>query len=198
MNRTQYMTTLAQKLRRLPKEDYDKAMAYFEEYFEEAGLENESQAILDLGTPECAANALIMDLAVRNTSTTPKTVKKGFSAVWVGILGVCAAPIALPLAFSFLMIILSFFIVIFALVFSLFITALSIIAAGVVGIIGGVIMFFIQFPSGLATLGLGLTFLAVGIAGMHGSIQVCRVLLKKTTQALGKITKGGKKHETNQ
>ena len=32
MTKTEYMRTLAHKLRRLPKEDYDKAMEYFEEY----------------------------------------------------------------------------------------------------------------------------------------------------------------------
>ena len=37
MTKTEYMRTLAHKLRRLPKEDYDKAMEYFEEYFAEAG-----------------------------------------------------------------------------------------------------------------------------------------------------------------
>ena len=97
MTKKEYMRQLAGKLRRLPKEDYDKALAYFDEYFEEAGPENEQQAITDLGSPEEAAKELIMQLAGQNSKEPPKTMKKGISAVWVGILGVCAAPIALPL-----------------------------------------------------------------------------------------------------
>lgn len=34
MNRTEYMEHLQRRLRRLPKEDYDRAIAYFTEYFE--------------------------------------------------------------------------------------------------------------------------------------------------------------------
>ena len=48
MNRDEYMQCLKYRLRRLPKEDYDKAVSYFTEYFEEAGPENEAQAIRSL------------------------------------------------------------------------------------------------------------------------------------------------------
>ena len=36
MTKKEYMKKLAYQLRRLPKEDFDKAMDYFEEYFEDA------------------------------------------------------------------------------------------------------------------------------------------------------------------
>ena len=55
MTKTEYMKLLSKKLRRLPKEDYNRAVEYFEEYFAEAGPENEQQAIRDLGSPEEAA-----------------------------------------------------------------------------------------------------------------------------------------------
>ncbi len=35
MTKKEYMKKLAYQLRRLPKEDFDKAMDYFEEYFED-------------------------------------------------------------------------------------------------------------------------------------------------------------------
>ena len=55
MTKTEYMKVLSKKLRRLPKEDYERAVEYFEEYFADAGPENEQKAIEDLGTPEEAA-----------------------------------------------------------------------------------------------------------------------------------------------
>ena len=66
MTKTEYMKILARSLRRLPKEDYDRAIEYFEEYFAEAGPENEQQAVSDLGSPEEAANELIKDRATQN------------------------------------------------------------------------------------------------------------------------------------
>ena len=72
MTKKEYMKKLAYQLRRLPKEDFDKAMDYFEEYFEDAGIENEQKAIEDLGAPEEAASALILDLAQENAVKPPK------------------------------------------------------------------------------------------------------------------------------
>lgn len=96
MTKSEYMKKLSYSLRRLPKEDFNQAIDYFEEYFAEAGEENEQQAIEDLGSPEDAAKELIMNLAEKNMEQPPKTVKHSFKAVWIGILGICAAPIALP------------------------------------------------------------------------------------------------------
>lgn len=78
MTKKEYMKKLAYQLRRLPKEDFDKAMDYFEEYFEDAGIENEQKAIEDLGAPEEAASALILDLAQENAVKPPKTMKRRF------------------------------------------------------------------------------------------------------------------------
>ena len=66
-------------------------MDYFEEYFEDAGIENEQKAIEDLGAPEEAASALILDLAQENAVKPPKTMKRRFSALWIAILGTFAA-----------------------------------------------------------------------------------------------------------
>lgn len=47
MTKSEYMKKLSYSLRRLPKEDFNQAIDYFEEYFAEAGEENEQQAIED-------------------------------------------------------------------------------------------------------------------------------------------------------
>ena len=41
MNKITFMSELSRKLRRLPKEDYDDAMKYYEEYFLDAGINDE-------------------------------------------------------------------------------------------------------------------------------------------------------------
>lgn len=195
MTKNDYMQTLAQRLRRLPKEDYDKAIAYFEEYFEDAGSENEQQAISDLGTPDEAANALIMDLAVRNTQEPPKTVKKGLSAVWIGILGVCAAPIALPMAFAMLAVLFAVILCVLACIFALIVTAVALVGGGLVGLVGGIVFLFTSFSNGVATIGFALCSLGIGLAATYGSVLLCKSFLRKASSSLGKITKGGKKND---
>ena len=54
------------------------AISYFTEYFEEAGPDNEAQAIEDLGTPELAADQIIRDFAVENAREPARDVRHGF------------------------------------------------------------------------------------------------------------------------
>ena len=48
MTRKEYMEQLKKYQKRLPKEDYDNAIEYFSEYFDEAGPENEQQVMEEL------------------------------------------------------------------------------------------------------------------------------------------------------
>ena len=62
MTRKEYMEQLRKYLKRLPKEDYDNAIEYFAEYFDEAGPENEQQVMEELGEPREAARELLLNL----------------------------------------------------------------------------------------------------------------------------------------
>ena len=62
MTRKEYMEQLRKYLKRLPKEDYDNAIEYFSEYFDEAGPENEQQVMEELGQPKEAARELLLNL----------------------------------------------------------------------------------------------------------------------------------------
>ena len=61
MTRNEYMEQLKKYLKRLPKEDYDNAIEYFSEYFDEAGSENEQQVMEELGEPREAARELLLN-----------------------------------------------------------------------------------------------------------------------------------------
>ena len=50
MNRVEFMTELASLLQDVPVEERREAMRYYNDYFDEAGKENEAQAISDLGS----------------------------------------------------------------------------------------------------------------------------------------------------
>ena len=187
MTRSEYMKILTHKLRRLPKDDYYRAVEYFEEYFEEAGPDQEQQAIEDLGSPEEAAKALIVDLAAANVKEPPKTIKKGLSAVWIAILAIFAAPIAVPLA-------LCVIIVAGALLLTLGAVILSIIAAaGILSVVGGAALLFQSFADGVCCIGLGLFCAGIGILFIYGAILFFRWCVRKFSVLLSKITKGGHK-----
>nr|WP_294491394.1 DUF1700 domain-containing protein [uncultured Mediterraneibacter sp.] len=196
MTKNEYMKVLSHKLRRLPKDDYYKAIEYFEEYFAEAGPEHEEEAIEDLGSPQDAAKALIVDLAAQNAKEPPKTFKKGISAVWIAILAVFAAPIAIPLAISIVIVIGALVISLGIVILSLIFSAVGIAAAGVFSIIGGIILMFQSFADGLCCLGLGLFSTGIGILFVYGSILFFKWVIRKISVSLSRLTKGGHKNET--
>ena len=62
MKRTEYLAQLDKYLKKLPKNDYQEAMDYFVEYFDEAGPENEESVIAELGSPKEAAHDIMVNL----------------------------------------------------------------------------------------------------------------------------------------
>lgn len=189
MNRDEYIKRLEYRLRRLPKEDYDKALSYFTEYFEEAGPENEAQAIEDLGSPEMAADQIIRDFAMENAKEPVKDVRHGVSAVWVGILAVFAAPLGVPLALTLGVLALTFVFVILLLVFCVFVATIAMGLSAIPCIIIGIGMLFTSFADGVATIGAGLIGLGIGYWMVLGSIALWKLILQLMTRLFGKAAK---------
>ena len=62
MNRIEYMTKLASLLQDIPEVERRDAMKYYNDYFDEAGEENEEQVIREFGAPEEVAENIKADL----------------------------------------------------------------------------------------------------------------------------------------
>ncbi|MGV3079331.1 DUF1700 domain-containing protein [Streptococcus sp. 32226D021BW] len=62
MTRTEYMEQLEKHLKKLPHKEYLEARNFFEEYFDEAGPERETDIIEELGSPKEAASELINNI----------------------------------------------------------------------------------------------------------------------------------------
>lgn len=63
MNRDMFMTKLRELLSDLSEAEREEALSYYEEYFEDAGVENEESVIASLGTPEKVAATIKAGLA---------------------------------------------------------------------------------------------------------------------------------------
>lgn len=62
MNRAEFMKELEYLLQDIPEEDKEEALAYYRDYLEEAGDENEAQVIREFGSPERVAAIIRSDL----------------------------------------------------------------------------------------------------------------------------------------
>lgn len=113
MTRTEYLAKLDCYLHRLPEKDYQEAMDYFTEYFDEAGPENEAQVMTELGTPKEAAQDLLEQLWDKEEDREPSRSK--FKGLRLALLTLIVAPlsllailVAVPLVIAFLATILAF------------------------------------------------------------------------------------------
>lgn len=74
MTGNEFLQQLAQHLQCLPDEERANAMAYYQEYLEEAGEENEADAVEHLGSPQSVAERIIKEVGVNSASQTEKKV----------------------------------------------------------------------------------------------------------------------------
>lgn len=196
MTKEEYMITMAKELKRLPKKDFDTAMEYFEEYFQEAGEENEQQAIEDLGTPKEAACQILQNIVKRQEEEPTRNVKQGISKVWVGVLAVFAAPVAIPLAIGVVAAIGSLFICAGAVAAAVVLTGAGGAAAGLVSLAAGIFLLFTNLLSGISNIGAGLILIGISVLIIMGGIKLFKWLAQGCARALGSIArKGGKENE---
>ena len=105
MNRSEYMAALRRALSVLPEEERANALRYYEEYFDDAGPENERKVIADLGAPEAVAAQILADY--RELTAVPHPAGgaaaegrrrwRGVSPGLLIVLVLLAIPVGLPL-----------------------------------------------------------------------------------------------------
>lgn len=196
MTRTEYLAQLDNYLKKLPTKDYQEAMDYFTEYFDEVGPEGETAAIAELGSPKEAAHEIIINLLdkkIEEDSQEASSVKNSKQIVQIAILSILAAPLAIPLLILALTLIFTFFLLVSVLAFvmAVFTFAMLLLGASLI---------WDSLTLGMATsipafaLSLGMSFLAFGLAGLFylstGPIlRFIKLSFVKLAQALAR--KGG-------
>lgn len=65
MNKEEYLQELRKNLKILKQTDRDEAIEFYEEYFDEAGVENEAKVIEELGEPKALAKKILVDVVDR-------------------------------------------------------------------------------------------------------------------------------------
>ena len=193
LSKTEYLRQLEKYLKKLPKEDFEDAMEYFTEYFEDADDEGAQALMEELGTPKEAARDLMMNLLDRkltdissdtrtfaasgNTfadsatpsgteSTTGHKIWK--SILWISLLVLFAIPIGAPLLISVVVVLLCAMLCV--IILDVFIAAFSGFLIGGKLVLRGLLALPVSLPgfamitgSGLLVIGLGILTTLLGI-----------------------------------
>ena len=66
MNKHEFINQLKKHLRKLPFDEIKEAIDYYEQYFDDAGEENEQAVLLELGSSSAVASQLIASYAAKD------------------------------------------------------------------------------------------------------------------------------------
>lgn len=166
MSREEFIGQLKGNLTRLPEEELQSAVTYYEEYFAEAGEENEAQVIQELGSPVLIAKQIMADFAIKEAEIAPKSTKTGIWTIWIVVLAILASPIALPLAIAALAIVFAVFVTIGSLIFAGGVVVVSLIGAGIAVLGITFKLIFVDPMTSIFFLGGSMILIGVGILGV--------------------------------
>ncbi len=80
MTSSEFLQQLAAGLQCLQDEERANAMAYYHEYFEEAGEENEAEAVERLGSPQSVAERIIKEVGAESANASSQTAAASAAA----------------------------------------------------------------------------------------------------------------------
>lgn len=187
MNRASFLKKLRGKLQRLPAHEIDAALAYYEEYFDEAGEENEQRVIQQLGSPSHVASQIMADYALKDLEASSTSTKKNMSAIWLIILAIISAPLSLPLLVVAIALIFSFGAVIFSFIIAIIATILGIFFGGIVALISGFFILAQDWATALLFMGVGFIVTGLGILLFPIVARLIKTIVVVCVEALGKL-----------
>ena len=179
MNRVEFMRQLENLLWDLPESDRLDAIAYYNDYFDEAGIENEEKVLRELGSPERVASIIKADLntegneeaeyteqgysdgrqGVNPNTPAPRKEKKKLPMALIIVLLVFAAPVLLGVGGGLLGGVLGLAGGLIGLVAG----GIGLLVGGVVSLVSGLIKLVFSPLKGLVLVGTGSLITAVGI-----------------------------------
>lgn len=185
MTKKEFLQRLEKGLKGVPKEDIEERVAFYGEMIDdriEDGL-SEEEAVANVGDVDGIISQIIADVPLTKLVKEKIRPKRTLS-VWEIVLIVLGFSIWFPLGIAICAIVLSAYIVLWALVFSLWVidlafavTAIGLIAAGVVSLVGGGVR-------GTVVIGTGIIFAGLSILLFFG----CKYATKGAALLTKRIT----------
>lgn len=164
MDKTKFIGELKERLRKLPYDEVKEALDYYEQYFDDAGSQNEEAALAELGSPAEVASQIIAEFAIKDADRSKASAKRGLSTVFTAILAVFAVPIALPVALGVIISALAIVFSVMITFFALGISGAACIIAAVVSAVVSIAVLVQDFATSIYCAGIGLFSFGVGLA----------------------------------
>ncbi len=188
MRREQFLRELEALLGDIPELERQEALQYYQDYFDDAGPENEAKVMEELGSPAKVAQTIKMDLGESDGAFTeqgyqdqrvkngeklsPETYESGkkdtkqtngWKLAFLVLISLLLLPVVLPLGLALLLILAVIVIAVISVVIGVGAVALALVIAGIAVVVVGIGKALLMPATGAALAGAGLLLLGVGI-----------------------------------
>lgn len=209
MNRQEFLRQLESLLYAIPANERADALAYYNDYFDEAGIENEQNVIQELGSPQKVAQSIIEDFrssgyeqtyenttgqysqnTYQNYHHVEKKKLKTWQIVLLIVLAIIGSPIWIGLATGLFGVVIGIIASVFATIVSLFGSGLGLMFGGIIVAGVGVLGVMVRPLEGVTSMGVGLILTAIGILLLLLSVLITFAWLPKLVKAIISWIKG--------
>lgn len=201
MSRIEFMNELSALLQDIPSEDRQDALAYYEDYFEEAGTDREQEVIKELGSPRQVALTIKTNLEsadkgeftengyrdpnqdnnrqqVANMEETKSKGTRGdnnkiMKIVLIVLIIIVGSPVIIPLAVGIIGLVIGLLAAAFGIFLALIITSVSLVVVGIALIVVGVLCIVPEVAAAIALIGSGSAIAGIGLLATYGSVKLC-------------------------
>ncbi len=185
MTKDEYLKELKHYLKRLSPKDRENAVAYFTEYFTDAG-ENIEAVMAELGTPKEAARELVQGLLTEKTAEKRQISLS--SAILLAITAVFLLPVSAPVLFFGLLAVFTAVFLVFSLLLGGIFLDIAILTQGVTMVFDSLFIISHSLAGTAILAGSGFFYLGAGILFGMAVIWVCRLLSKGLLHTVQKLT----------
>lgn len=204
MNRKEFLKQLEELLNDIPEAERRDAMNYYQNYFDDAGVEQEQTIIEELGSPEKVAESIKRDLFGENYDAYVKakqekqqeTIEKQQreNRTLRNILIVVALVLTFPIWIGLVAAAFGILVAIFAGLFGVAVAVIAVVAAclivGIAITIIGIIHAVTGFPAvGLIVIAGGLLVFAIGILGVIALVWIIGKVFPWLVRAIVRLCK---------
>ena len=163
MKKSEFLSALSERLSRLPREDAEKSLAFYDEMIDdriEDGV-GEEEAVAALGSVDAIVEQILAETPIRKIVKERVKPRRRLRA-WEIVLLVLGAPLWIPLLIVAAVLVLVFFILLWVGVIVLAALLLAFAAAACAGIVLSA-MYFASGKPAAAVCAIGLSFFFIGL-----------------------------------
>ena len=191
MNRQEFMNRLEYLLRGIPASEREDALGYYNDYFDEAGDENEYQVIQELRSPEAVAENILAD--VQSEQSHASSENQGMSKsnkILLIIVLVLTFPLWIGVVAGLFGTVVGVISAAFGIVVGMIGAAFGLVVGGIACIVAGIVRFAFAPIEALASIGVGAVLTAIGLLLALLGIWCVGVWLPKLVKSLVNWIKG--------